>query len=49
MRGIRIPDPQWQRLEDAAQEASEREGRTVSASEMVRRLIDREYPTKGPA
>lgn len=44
VHSVRIPDPLWSRLEEAARAVSDREGRTVSASELLRRLIDREYP-----
>lgn len=46
LRMIRIPHPMWKRVEEVARAVSDREGRTVSASELLRRLIEQTYPAQ---
>lgn len=40
-RNVHLPDRTWEQLQEYADELSEKEGRLVTASEAVRRILTR--------
>ncbi|MEW5926207.1 MAG: hypothetical protein AB1941_01850 [Gemmatimonadota bacterium] len=44
LRPVSMDDAQWARVQDAARELAAKEGRAVSAAEVVRRAVDTYLP-----